>query len=70
MVYEDSIFLSLEPRPTLFASFKYVGNAFDEDMARMAKNEKIQECKIPPHTKSLCPPRHQYFVFSPIVWLD
>jgi L-rhamnose mutarotase len=39
----DSIFLSLSPRPTLFASFKYVGNAFDEDMARMAANKKVQE---------------------------
>ena len=35
--------LSLSPRPTLFASFKYVGNAFDEDMARMAANKKVQE---------------------------
>lgn len=39
----DSIFLSLSPRPTLFASFKYVGNAFDEDMQRMAANPKVQE---------------------------
>lgn len=39
----DSIFLTLHPRPTLFASFKYVGNAFDEDMARMARNEKVKE---------------------------
>jgi L-rhamnose mutarotase len=39
----DSIFLSMSPRPTLFASFKYVGNAFDEDMARMAANPKVQE---------------------------
>ena len=39
----DSIFLSISPRPTLFASFKYVGNAFDEDMARMAANPKVQE---------------------------
>lgn len=33
----------MEPRPTLFASFKYVGNAFDEDMQRMAANPKVQE---------------------------
>lgn len=33
----------MEPRPTLFASFKYVGYAFDEDMARMAANPKVQE---------------------------
>lgn len=39
----DSIFLSMQPRPTLFASFKYVGNSFDEDMARMAANAKVQE---------------------------
>lgn len=39
----DSIFLSLSPRPTLFSSFKYVGNAFDGDMARMAANPKVQE---------------------------
>jgi L-rhamnose mutarotase len=39
----DSIYLTMSPRPTLFASFKYVGNAFDEDMARMAANEKVQE---------------------------
>lgn len=39
----DSIYLSMTPRPTLFASFKYVGKAFDEDMARMAANKKVQE---------------------------
>lgn len=39
----DSIFLSLSPRPTLFASFKYVGNSFDADMTRMAANPKVQE---------------------------
>jgi L-rhamnose mutarotase len=39
----DSIFLSMQPRPTLFASFKYVGSAFDEDMARMAANPTVQE---------------------------
>lgn len=27
----------------LFASLKYVGNAFDADMARMAANPKVQE---------------------------
>jgi L-rhamnose mutarotase len=43
MYIPDSIFLSLSPRPTLFASFKYVGNSFDEDMARMAANPKVQE---------------------------
>ncbi|KAK6540440.1 hypothetical protein TWF694_009235 [Orbilia ellipsospora] len=42
-VRDYSIFLSLEPRPTLFASFKYVGNDFDGDMARMAANPKVQE---------------------------
>lgn len=41
--WPDSIFLTLFPRPTLFASFKYVGNAFDEDMQRMAANPKVQE---------------------------
>ncbi|KAF2125666.1 L-rhamnose 1-epimeras-like protein [Dothidotthia symphoricarpi CBS 119687] len=41
-VADYSIFLSLHPRPTLFASFKYTGTAFDEDMARMAANPKVQ----------------------------
>lgn len=27
----------------LFASFKYVGNAWDEDMKRMAANPKVQQ---------------------------
>lgn len=39
----DSIFLSLSPRPMLFASFKYTGSSFDADMARMAANPKVQE---------------------------
>lgn len=39
----DSIYLSMTPRPTLFASFKYIGNNFDSDMARMAANSKVQE---------------------------
>lgn len=43
LINADSIFLTLSPRPTLFASFKYVGYAFDEDMARMAANPKVQE---------------------------
>ncbi|KAH7555209.1 hypothetical protein BM1_06832 [Bipolaris maydis] len=38
-----SIFLTMSPRPTLFASFKYIGHAFDDDMARMAANPKVQE---------------------------
>ncbi|KAF1919229.1 rhamnose mutarotase [Ampelomyces quisqualis] len=42
-IKDYSIFLSMSPRPTLFASFKYVGNAFDADMARMAANPKVQE---------------------------
>ncbi|KAF2637227.1 rhamnose mutarotase [Massarina eburnea CBS 473.64] len=42
-IKDYSIYLTLTPRPTLFASFKYVGNAFDEDMARMAANPKVQE---------------------------
>ncbi|CBY00566.1 hypothetical protein IAQ61_011487 [Plenodomus lingam] len=42
-IKDYSIFLSLTPRPTLFASFKYVGHAFDQDMARMAANPKVQE---------------------------
>ncbi|KAF2450075.1 L-rhamnose 1-epimeras-like protein [Karstenula rhodostoma CBS 690.94] len=42
-IRDYSIFLSMEPRPTLFASFKYVGSAFDEDMARMAENPKVKE---------------------------
>lgn len=43
LTHPDSIYLSLSPRPTLFASFKYVGNAFDKDMERMAANPKVQE---------------------------
>ncbi|EPS36175.1 hypothetical protein H072_10255 [Dactylellina haptotyla CBS 200.50] len=42
-VRDYSIFLQMNPRPTLFASFKYVGNSFDEDMARMVANPKVQE---------------------------
>ncbi|KAF2259682.1 rhamnose mutarotase [Lojkania enalia] len=42
-VCDYSIYLSMIPRPILFASFKYVGNSFDEDMARMAANPKVQE---------------------------
>jgi L-rhamnose mutarotase len=39
----DSINLVSIPRPTLFATFKYVGNDWDADMARMAANPKMQE---------------------------
>ena len=39
----DSIFLTVQPRPTLFASFKYVGSDFDADMKRMAENPTVQE---------------------------
>jgi L-rhamnose mutarotase len=39
----DSIFLVDIPRPTLFAMFKYVGNDWESDMARMAANPKVQE---------------------------
>ncbi|OAL43505.1 L-rhamnose 1-epimeras-like protein [Pyrenochaeta sp. DS3sAY3a] len=46
-VRDYSIYLSFtpapSPRPFLFASFKYVGSAFDADMARMAANPKVQE---------------------------
>ncbi|KAF1924033.1 DUF718 domain protein [Didymella exigua CBS 183.55] len=42
-VHDYSIYLSTTPRPTLFASFKYTGTAFDEDMARMAANPAVQE---------------------------
>ncbi|KAH6633743.1 L-rhamnose 1-epimeras-like protein [Boeremia exigua] len=42
-VHDYSIFLTLTPRPTLFASFKYTGTSFDADMARMAANPKVQE---------------------------
>ncbi|KAF1935438.1 rhamnose mutarotase [Clathrospora elynae] len=42
-IRDYSIFLALTPRPTLFASFKYIGQAFDADMARMAANAKVQE---------------------------
>ncbi|OAK93795.1 L-rhamnose 1-epimeras-like protein [Phaeosphaeriaceae sp. SRC1lsM3a] len=42
-ISDYSIFLSLHPRPMLFASFKYTGQSFDADMARMAANPKVQE---------------------------
>ncbi|KAF2249183.1 rhamnose mutarotase [Trematosphaeria pertusa] len=42
-IKDYSIYLSLTPRPMLFASFKYVGNAWDEDMKRMAANPKVQQ---------------------------
>ncbi|EED22245.1 DUF718 domain protein [Talaromyces stipitatus ATCC 10500] len=42
-IKDYSIYLSLTPRPMLFASFKYVGNAFDKDMERMAANPTVQE---------------------------
>ncbi|KAF3912474.1 hypothetical protein ABW20_dc0104626 [Dactylellina cionopaga] len=42
-IHDYSIFLSLLPRPTLFASFKYLGKSWDEDMARMMANPKVQE---------------------------
>ncbi|KAF2100442.1 L-rhamnose 1-epimeras-like protein [Rhizodiscina lignyota] len=42
-IADYSIFLSLTPRPTLFASFKYVGNDYDSDMLRMASHPKVQE---------------------------
>lgn len=40
---QDSIHLTMKPRPMLFATFKYVGNDFDGDMARMAANSKVRE---------------------------
>ncbi len=39
----DSIHLTLTPRPTLFASFKYTGADFEADMHKMAANEKVRE---------------------------
>jgi L-rhamnose mutarotase len=39
----DSIFLLEEPRPMLFASYKYVGDDWDADMKRMAANPKVKE---------------------------
>lgn len=39
----DSIYLMDEPRPMLFASFKYVGDDWDADMQRMAANPKVRE---------------------------
>lgn len=39
----DSIFFVDEPRPTLFASFKWVGQDWDADMARMEANPKVRE---------------------------
>ncbi|EEA26367.1 hypothetical protein TMatcc_005367 [Talaromyces marneffei ATCC 18224] len=42
-IKDYSIYLTLSPRPTLFASFKYVGSAFDKDMERMAANPTVQE---------------------------
>ncbi|KAF1972020.1 L-rhamnose 1-epimeras-like protein [Bimuria novae-zelandiae CBS 107.79] len=42
-VRDYSIYLTEGSKPMLFASFKYVGDAFDADMARMAANPKVQE---------------------------
>ncbi|KAH7138770.1 L-rhamnose 1-epimerase-like protein [Dendryphion nanum] len=42
-IKDYSIFLVDYPRPTLFASFKWVGEDWDSDMARMAANPKVQE---------------------------
>ena len=39
----DSIYFLEVPRPMLFASFKWVGSDWDEDMKRMAANPKVQE---------------------------
>jgi len=41
----DSIYVfnKLGPRASLFASFKYFGNDWDADMARMAANPKVRE---------------------------
>ena len=33
----------MKPRPMLFATFKYIGNDFDADMARQAANPRIRE---------------------------
>lgn len=33
----------MNPRPTLFASMKYVGSDFDADMAKMASNPEVQK---------------------------
>jgi len=42
-IEDYSIFLTMTPRPILFASFKYVGKDFEADMARMAANTKVKE---------------------------
>ncbi|KAI4911201.1 hypothetical protein J4E85_011339 [Alternaria conjuncta] len=42
-IKDYSIYMNLFPRPMLFASFKYVGENFDEDMARMAENKVVQK---------------------------
>ncbi|CAI6333198.1 unnamed protein product [Periconia digitata] len=42
-IKDYSIFLFMQPRPTLFASMKYVGNNFDDDMKRMADNSVVRE---------------------------
>jgi L-rhamnose mutarotase len=39
----DSIHLTMHPRPTLFANFKYVGEDYEADMKKMASNEKVRE---------------------------
>ncbi len=33
----------MKPRPMLFATFKYAGQDYDTDMARMAANPKVRE---------------------------
>ncbi|KAH7058622.1 rhamnose mutarotase [Macrophomina phaseolina] len=42
-IVDYSIFFTDEPRPMLFASFKWVGEDWDADMARMSANKKVQE---------------------------
>ncbi|PSN69073.1 L-rhamnose 1-epimeras-like protein [Corynespora cassiicola Philippines] len=42
-IKDYSIYFLEVPRPMLFASFKWVGSDWDEDMKRMAANPKVQE---------------------------
>ncbi|KAF2145793.1 uncharacterized protein K452DRAFT_221121 [Aplosporella prunicola CBS 121167] len=41
-IRDYSIFLTPVPRPTLFATFKYVGTDWDADMACMGANERVR----------------------------
>lgn len=42
-IEDYSIFITMIPRPMLFASFKYVGSDWAADMERMTANPRVRE---------------------------